>query len=142
MDPELMALASTAGSTVVGLLATDAWEKTKSAVGSFWRRARPDQAESVDAELVVAHEELLAARLSGDATLEESLAGEWQTKLRRLLAANPQLAVELRRLIDEDLGPALRTAEPVRAGDVHMEAKAWGQGRIYQASGDQHITER
>ena len=139
MDPELMALASTVGTTVVGLLATDAWEKAKSALGGFWRRARPDQAETVDAELVTARDELLAARAAGDTTVEESLVGEWQTKVRRVLGADPRLAAELRRLLDEELTPAMRAAGP---GTVTMTATARDHGRVYQAGRDQYLTGR
>ncbi|WP_423834872.1 hypothetical protein [Streptomyces manipurensis] len=62
MDAELVALTSSAATTVVGLLATDAWEQTKLAVARLWGLSRPEQAETVEAELVETRAELLAFR--------------------------------------------------------------------------------
>ncbi|MGY0230923.1 hypothetical protein [Longispora urticae] len=128
MDAELVALASAAGTTVVGLLATDAWQITKTAMGSLWRRVWPQRAEVLEAELVDVRAELLAAREAGDATVAEALVGEWQGRLRRLLAADPQVADELRRLLREDL--AAPTGDQAWTGDVRQEVKAFDEARV------------
>jgi len=141
MDAELFALASTASTTVVTLLATDAWEKAKNALGTLWRRVHPERAATIEAELVDARTELLAAHAAGDQQTEQDLVAEWRGRLQRLLTADPRLADELRRLLDEQLIPALPAGHSW-TGPVHMTAHA-KDGRIYQVGqGDQHITER
>lgn len=141
VDPEVAALAA-AGTKVVALLATDAWEATKAAVGSVWRRVYPERTEVVEAELVEARGELMAARATGDGQSEQMLTGEWQARLRRLFAVDPEAANELRRVLDE-LVAQLPEAEQVRVGTMEMTATASGHGRIYQVGqGSQHITER
>ncbi|MFN2495474.1 MAG: hypothetical protein ABR608_06155 [Pseudonocardiaceae bacterium] len=142
MNPELAALAASAGTQVVALLATDAWEATKAAVGSVWRRVHPERAELVDAELVEARAEVVAARAAGDMQGEQALAGEWQGRLRRLFAADAEAATELLRALDK-LAGQLPDAERVQIGKIGMRATATSHGRTYQVGqGSQHITER
>ena len=142
MDAELASLAGTASTTIMSLLTTDAWEKTKTALGGLWRRVHPDRAAAVEAELVDTRAELLAAQATGDTQTEQDLAGDWQRKLRRLLAANPEAAGELRRILDE-LSPALPPGEQVWTGDVTMRAKASEHAQINQlGQGNQYITGR
>lgn len=131
MDAELVALASVAASTVVKLLATDAWEKAKTAIGTLWRRVHPERADAVEAELVETRADILAATESGDEESEQALIGEWQSRLRRLLSANPELAVQLRQVLDEQLIPALPGARSW-SGSVDLRATASGHGRVYQ----------
>lgn len=137
MDVQLAELASTAASTVVKALATDAWEQMKSALGSLWRRVHADRAETVEAELVEARAELLAARDNGDDQIESGLIGEWAGRLRRLLVANPDLVVELRAIVAAL--PSTPAAVDGQSGQVEMRALASGQGRVYQAGRDMHI---
>lgn len=63
MDPE--ALAQTAGTTVVALMATDAWQRTRDGVVALWRRARPAQADEIDTALEETREEILAPPARG-----------------------------------------------------------------------------
>jgi hypothetical protein len=143
MDAELVALASTAGSAVVTLLATDAWLRAKAGMGALWRRVYPDRAEVIEAEIVEAREEVVAARTAGDDTVEQALVGEWQGRLRRLLASHPDLAAELRRLLDEELTLELPAGDRTWGGDVDMRAEASGHGRVYQVGqGEMTIGER
>ncbi|WP_432865581.1 hypothetical protein [Microbispora rosea] len=142
LDAELLALANTAGTTVVGLLATDAWDQAKSAVGSLWRRVRPEHAEVVEAELVEARNEVVSARAAGDDSVERELVTEWQLKLRRLLAAEPTIATELHRLLQDELAPALPQGGQVWSGSVTMSGTASGHGKVYQlGQGNLTITE-
>lgn len=127
MDAELVELAGTAGTTVVALLVTDAWERAKSAVAGLWRRVHPERAEAVVADLVETRAELLAARAAGDAQVEEDLVGQWQGRLRRLLAADPSVADPLRHLVEE-LRSHLPAGVQVSAGDVTINATASEQG--------------
>lgn len=137
MEPELAALASTAGTAVVTLLATEGWERARDGIAALWRRVRPDRAEAVTAELEASREDLLAARSAGDDDAEGELCTEWQGRVRRLLREQPEVAEELRGLLAE-LAPDNGTSAP----SVTQHATASGQARVYQAGRDQHISGR
>jgi hypothetical protein len=139
MDSELMALTSTAATTVVQLLATAAWEQAMSAVGALWRRVHPQRAETVQAELEDSRAEVLAARQVGDEQVEQALVGEWQGRLRRLVAADPQLVDDLRRVVTE-LHLALADADSPQGATITMQAMAFGSSRVNQAGRDLHVT--
>ncbi|MBD0738065.1 hypothetical protein [Streptomyces sp. CBMA29] len=136
MDPEIAALAGTAGTTVVTLMASDAWQRTREGLVAMWRRVHPDRADAVDAELEATRADLIAARAAHDDQSEDELRAEWQGRLRRLLAADPAVADQLRLLL-EDVSPQV----PADVPGVRMRATATGHGRVYQAARDQHITE-
>ncbi|MBX9397448.1 hypothetical protein K4749_28655 [Streptomyces sp. TRM72054] len=74
MDPQL---AQTAGTTVVALLATEAWTATRDGVVALWRRASPARADDAAAaiEETVPMSSLPGSR--GVLETEEALAGEW-----------------------------------------------------------------
>jgi hypothetical protein len=141
VDPELTALASTAATTVVQLLATAAWEQAASAVGRLWRRVHPERAETVQAELEESRTEVLAARQAGDEQVEQALVGEWQGRLRRLVAADPQLEDELRQVVAE-LRSVLADTDPPQNTTITMQATTFGKSRVNQAGRDLHITTR
>ncbi|MGK5543232.1 hypothetical protein ACSNOH_00525 [Streptomyces sp. URMC 127] len=135
MDAELTALASAAATAVVGELATTGWQRAQVALGTLWRCVHPERAGTVEAELEETRSDVLAARQAGDADAEQGLVGEWQSRLRRLLAADPSLAAELRRILAE--------WEPGPAGNgmvITMNAHASGGSRVVQAGQDVHIT--
>jgi hypothetical protein len=139
VDPELTALTSTAATTVVQLLATAAWEQAASAVGRLWRRAHPERAETVQAELEESRAEVLAARQAGDEQVEQALVGEWHGRLRRLMAADPQLVGELQRVVAE-LRSALSDVDPPQNTTITMQATTFGSSRVHQTGRDLHIT--
>jgi hypothetical protein len=138
MDPIVLA-ASTA---VVDVMAVDAWQQTRAAVADWWRRARPAQAEMVDLALDQSRAHLLAARQAQDTAAEQAIVAEWQLRLQSLVQENPTLVQGLRRLLDEELVPALSAQKGTTASPVVMKAKASGHGQIYQAGHDLHITEQ
>ncbi|PIM73472.1 hypothetical protein CTU88_06855 [Streptomyces sp. JV178] len=139
MGPEIADLARTAGTTMVALMATQTWESAREGVVALWRRFQPDRAEAVGGELEATREDLLVAQRSGDTETEAELTAEWQARVRRLLVARPDVADELRRILAE-LSPALPEERPATA--IRLRAEASGNGRVYQAGRDQHITER
>ncbi|MEU6726081.1 hypothetical protein ABZ917_20465 [Nonomuraea wenchangensis] len=138
MDPIVLA----AGTALVTAMATDAWQSARDGAVALWRKARPEQAEVVEAELTEVREQVLQARGEGDADTEQALAGSWQVRLQQLLRADPSLAGEVRRVLDEVLTPALQPADQERIGSLVMKATASGHGRVYQAGRDQTIHER
>lgn len=130
MDPNVLALAGTAGTTVVALLATDAWEQTRRGVTTLWRHFRPDAAEEIDGLLSRSRAVLLAGAES------VGVESEWQLRLGALLAQHPDAAAELASLLRE------LTAEPsgqAISGGVHFKAHAEGDGQIYQSVRDQTV---
>ena len=139
MGPEIAELARTAGTTMVTLMAGQAWESDREGLVSLWQRFQPDRAEAVGGELEATREDLLLAQRTGDADTESELTAEWQAKVRRLLIARPEVAEELRRILAE-LSP--QPAEAQSVVDVRLRAEVSGSGRVYQAGRDQHITER
>lgn len=141
MQPEIVDLARSAGTTVVALMATDAWQRVRDSLATLWNRSQPNRTDGIIGELESTREDILAARESGDPETELELTEEWSGRVRRLLANDPSAVEELRRILDE-----LATAEPVTGAQVHttihLQARAEGESRVYQAGRDQHIAER
>ncbi|GAA4794804.1 hypothetical protein [Streptomyces ziwulingensis] len=136
MDP----IALAAGTALVGAMATDVWQQVRSATMELWRRARPGHADAVGADLDDLRAQVVAARTSGDTDTEEALTGAWRLRLHALVAEDPALAGEVRRLLDEHLAPALPEHEERRVRSVVMRVEARDNSRVYMAGGDQHIT--
>jgi hypothetical protein len=139
VDPEVAELTSAAAIAMTKLLVTDGWEAAKNLFVALWRRVHPDRADRVGADLAQAREDLLASPQTDVPRLEAGFADEWQGRLRNLLAANPQLASDLRRILDTELRPALGESGGEAAPVISMHARVDGGGRVYQAGRDQHI---
>lgn len=139
MDPAT--LASTAAAALVGAMATDTWQHARTAVVDLWRRAFPQRAETIEAELVEVREEIQSARQAGDDSTEQGLAEDWQRRLMRLLRQDPGLGEELQRILDDVLRPSLSASDEERVRSIVMNATASGSSRVYQAARDIHVTE-
>ncbi|MGW5482966.1 hypothetical protein [Streptomyces sp. NPDC004008] len=137
MDPEIAALAGTAGTTIVTLLATETWQRTRDGLAALWRRAHLERADAVLAELDATRADVLQARAAGDDTSEAELQAEWQGRVRRLLMARPEVVDELRALLDE-----LAPQRDEQSSGVTQHATASGSARVYQAGGNINISER
>jgi hypothetical protein len=105
-------------------------------MASLWRRTQPDRADAITAELDVTRNDLVAAQAGGDTGTAAELGTEWQGRIRRLLAAHPEAADGLRRVLAE-----LAPAGPV-APSVTQHATAAGHARVYQAGRDQNFNQR
>ena len=139
MDPIVLS----AGSALVGAMATDAWQQARAATVALWRRTRPDSADHIGAELEALRTQILAAREHRDPDTEEALAGAWRLHLQQLVAAEPTFADELRRLLADHLAPALAAHEQAeRVRRTVMTAEAHDHARVFTAGRDQHITGR
>jgi hypothetical protein len=134
MDSELAVIASSAATTIVNLLATDAWHQVKDKIGDLWRRFRPEQAEAVESELDRARREITGA----DETVTLAVTREWESRLLRLLAADSAVTADLGRVVSE-----LRqiSAGAQARGDVRQSARASGQSTVIQIGGDGAIGE-
>lgn len=134
MDPALVALATTAATTLVTLLTTDAWERAVGALGSWWRRVHPQDADEARVALDQARAGVQVAQQAGGQQLQDVMLGledEWRGRLRRLLATSPDLAEGLRQLLDSELTPLLpSTSHP--AGGITLTATASGKAQVYQ----------
>ncbi|MET9731652.1 hypothetical protein ABZZ79_13605 [Streptomyces sp. NPDC006458] len=137
MDAEVALLAQSAGTTLVALMATDAWQHMRDGMTRLWRRTQPERADTVAAELEAGREDVLAATVADDQQTLDELRLRWQGAVQRLLVARPDAVEELRALLDQ-----LDPAEGSAARQITQHATASGQGRVYQAGRDQHITER
>ncbi|MFH8608911.1 hypothetical protein ACH4D5_15675 [Streptomyces sp. NPDC018029] len=138
MDPYLLTLAGTAGTSVVTLLVTDGWQQAKDGVVAFWRRFQPEAADDVERELEASRRTALDATENATTPATGRLEGHWCARAVTLLSEHPEAAPELEALIDR----LARGADGQEVtGGIHMEAHAEGNGRVYQAGRDQHITE-
>jgi hypothetical protein len=120
MDPVVLAF----GPALVGAIATDTWPRVREAVTGLWRRVHSQKADDIGAELDELREQVLLARRDGDTGTERALEGAWQLRLQQLLRADPALAAELRRVLDQVLTPALTPAEQARVGTIIMTGSA------------------
>lgn len=145
MDTEAVALLTTAGTTVVGLMATDAWQQTHDGLVRLWHRFRPEHADAVGRELATHR-----ATIDGGATAsvtesgvapEAGLGPLWTQELRELLA-DPQAARELGALLLACTQSAAAQSAGTAPGKQRVEAKAKGHGRAYAAGRDMTITEQ
>jgi len=116
MDPVVQA----AGTALVQAIATDAWQQVKQGVTRLWRRVHPGHADQVLDELDELRRQVLRARADRDSGTEHALEGAWQLRLQELLQADPALAVDLQRVLDQVLTPPLPVAEQARIGTILM----------------------
>lgn len=139
MDP--IAVAGLAGTALVGAMATDAWQQTRDGVVALWRRVHPERAQEVGQELVRLRS-IVEER--GTAEVEEAMTQLWQLRLRDLLLADPALTAELTTQLahlTDDIAARGGSPDTQVVGSQRLEAHASGNGRVYQAARDIHITE-
>ena len=128
MEAELAALALAGAKTLVGLMASDGWERVKGAFVAILGKNSTNAGGNAEADLERSRGELLAADEIGDGEAQEELIVEWRGRLSRLLRAHPELAEDISTLVAEFGGqPTTSTAR-----DITMTAKAEGHGRVYQ----------
>ncbi|MBD0690468.1 hypothetical protein [Streptomyces sp. CBMA123] len=109
MEAELMALATSGATTLVGLMVTEGWEQLHDRVAGLFRRQ--GRVEAVRAELESSREVLLEAARQGDPDVREAVALEWRSRLTRLLAGDAHAVAELQALLRDAALP-----DPDRSG--------------------------
>jgi hypothetical protein len=122
MDP----IVRSAGTALVGAMATDAWQQARAATVAVWRRTRPDRADHIAAELEGLRTQVLTAREHRDPDTEHALAGAWRLYLQQLVDAHPAFADELRRLLDDHLNPALAAHERAHRERARYDGFTYG----------------
>jgi hypothetical protein len=119
MEAELAQLAASGATSLVGLMATDAWTQVRGRLARFFARGGAGTEEdAVSADLERSRDELTAAREAGDTATAEDVRAEWRLRLRRALQADPAAAGELRRLLAE-LEPARQDARIVVVNTIN-----------------------
>jgi hypothetical protein len=104
---------------------------------SACRRVHPQRDdEGIGAELDEMREQVLVARHAGGPGTEGP-GGAWQVWLQQvwlqqLLRADPALAAELQRVLDQVLTTALTRAEQVRVGTIIMTGSSHHSGTFTQ----------
>ncbi|MQS37720.1 hypothetical protein [Streptomyces katsurahamanus] len=114
-------------SALVAAMATDAWHQAREGLVALWRRVRPERAEEISGELEALHTQVLNARTEEDpAEMLQALETTWRIQLRALLRHDPQATGELRRILDEELAPALEPGERQRVYSVVQNTTVHG----------------
>jgi hypothetical protein len=111
----LIALAQWAGQTVAVAAVTDVWESARRKFARLFGRGDPQKTEAAERWLTETREQLTAA-VGGE--LESARAHQqqrWQDRFADLLDQDPEVAAELRALLEEIQGQL--PAGAVSAGD-------------------------
>lgn len=95
MVAEWEMLATSAATTIVRLMATDAWEQAHVLLTDVWRRNLPNQTGSLEADLDSADQIVAMARRSGSAGVEDVIRGDWRHRFAELLVSTPGARADL-----------------------------------------------
>lgn len=138
VEAELLALAGTAASALVGAVAKDFWGAAKNGVVRLLGRGDRTREAAVEGQLERTRVELEAAGADGGATRSRQEA-VWTGRFEDLLIDRPVAAAELRALVDE-----ISSATGSRsAGHVVQQATASGNAQqAVQGHGSQVNTFR
>jgi hypothetical protein len=96
---ELAELASAGGTALVGAMATDAWQATRSGVARLFGRGGPDRQAAIEAQLE--GNAALVAQAQDPDQVRQSLAPVWRLELEALLRRYPEVEAELRVLVKQ-----------------------------------------
>jgi hypothetical protein len=120
-------LAMTGAATVVGAMATDAWQAARTKVAGLLGRGDDSRRELAETRLERAAAEVEIAEPDRREEVRERIAAAWQVRLVDLLEEHPEAEAELRRVI-EDLSSRLPPAQ--QSWVQHITAS--GQGSVAQ----------
>ena len=129
MDAEIVTLINSGATTLLGLMVTDAWGRTKRAAAELFGRGAGEGAE-IAADLEETRSRLKEARESNDVTIEADLAAEWRSRLRRAVEKDDSTIEALRRFILEN--ESILPDSGNRSESITMHAHARDSGRVYQ----------
>ncbi|MFJ4684735.1 hypothetical protein [Streptomyces sp. NPDC088789] len=135
VDPEIIALAGTAGGAVVTAMVTDGWQQARSGVVDLWRRFRPEAVDLVEQDFDSSRIDITSADDEALDVTQAAMTTLWQGHVLALLQRNPQAVAELRTLLSSLETRAAGSTD----GGVHQTAKASGRAQVYQAGRDQTI---
>ncbi|MCX5377828.1 hypothetical protein [Streptomyces sp. NBC_00091] len=100
---DVAALVTAGATTVVGLMASDAWKYASGRFARLLGRGEddPGQEEALTRELRASRAELLLARADGDEVAADRVEEAWRDRLREVLRQDEAAARELAQLLDE-----------------------------------------
>ncbi|MFD4624759.1 hypothetical protein [Streptomyces sp. NPDC058475] len=101
---ELTELAVAGATALVTQMVSDGRAQERDRLVAILTRGSGDE-EFVQGELETARAESVAAREAGDAQAADDVLAEWRNRLRRTPRADPEVAAELRTMLNE-LEPA------------------------------------
>ncbi|MFD9711742.1 hypothetical protein ACFWBR_27300 [Streptomyces sp. NPDC060006] len=138
MEAELVGLAASGATALMGLMVSDAWTTVRGRMSRFLSRSAEDddESETVLDELEASRVELATARADGDDALAGDVEAQWRIRLRRLLAEDSGAAAELRALLDEVAPPR----EEGRYEVVHNEVSGGRQNVVVQGRDFSRLT--
>ncbi|WP_210579689.1 hypothetical protein [Streptomyces sp. GESEQ-4] len=117
-------------------MATDGWETFRSGIVTLWRRFRPDSAVELERDLETARSALLAASDTDIELIRQALQSAWQGRMLTLFLDDRAAAAEFEALLSK----LIDAGSPQTNITFHAEAR--DHGRVYQAGGNQFISER
>ncbi|MFI8536738.1 hypothetical protein ACIGMX_41695 [Streptomyces aquilus] len=132
MDPVVMA----AGTALVAAIATDAWAQARKSAVDLWRRFRPGDAPDVESGLEETRAQVVVAREAADGDIEEALVGSWRMRLHQLALSDPEAIPEIRRVLDDELRPLLRSQDEAKVASIVIVGRASDNATLYQAGRD------
>jgi hypothetical protein len=136
VDEALLSLASLAGRTIVAAAASDGWETVKRGLARLFGRGNEARAGAAARRLEQAREELAGVPAGELGIAQDRVAAAWQTRLLDLLEEHPELAGELRALVDrswaqQPAGSVSAVGHGVAAGrDVNVGASGGGVAAV------------
>ncbi|WP_371500368.1 hypothetical protein OG871_27760 [Kitasatospora sp. NBC_00374] len=108
MDPTIATLAMTAATTIVGAMATSAWETTRTGVTGLFRRRGAVEQAAIAAQLD--QNAALVLRTADPESARRSVTPLWQLQMEDFLSQHPEAAQELQTLLDR-IQPQLPQAQ-------------------------------
>jgi hypothetical protein len=105
VDAEVATLLQAGTTTLVGLMVGDAWLQVRDRIAELIGRSSREETAVASQELEASRVQLLEAHQTGDAQSTQDIEAEWRSRLRRLLAKNPDAFAELQAIVQE-FGPS------------------------------------
>ncbi|KNE83464.1 MULTISPECIES: hypothetical protein [Streptomyces] len=132
MEAELLALAGTGATTLVGLMVSDSWTHIRQRLTDFF--SRTGSLPEPMGELEASRRQVIAARRAGDDLAVADVEAAWRAQLCRILGSDPVASQELRALLVDLVRATSDRASPdtvhnVVSGGVH-NAPVVQSGRI------------
>jgi hypothetical protein len=126
LEDALLSLASLAGRTVVAAAVTDTWATTKRSFARLLGRGDLRRTELSEQRLEQTHQQLAGVPAAELERARAQLEATWQTRLLDLLEEHPEMAANLRALVEQvqaqlPAGMVSATSHGVAAGrDVNI----------------------
>jgi hypothetical protein len=101
LDETALSLASLAGRTVVTAAFTDVWAATKHGFARLLGLGDPARTQLAEQRLEQTHEQLAGVPATELEQVQEHVAVTWHTRLLDLLEEHPEVAPDLRMLVEQ-----------------------------------------